>query len=488
MDGKIRNYESYRNKRVTVMGLGLFGGGVGVTRFLISRGAHVTVTDLKRADELSHSIKSLDGLPVRFHLGEHLEDDFSEADLVIVNPAVPRESRFFQMALDNSISIDTELNIFFRHCPAPITGITGSNGKSTTTLLVGEMLKSSGIKTWVGGNIGISLLEQVENIASEDAVVLELSSFQLEELGNTRRSPHISLITNIVPNHLDRHKTLKEYVCAKKSIIRFQDKGSYAILNYDDPTVREWADECGGHVLWFSMTKDLEQGAFLNKNEINLNIDAEKSVISGLSEMSLKGFHNVQNVLSAACAAKIMGAENGAIEKAIKNFSGLEHRLEFVKRIHSVEYYNDSKATTPEAAIAGIRAFGHSQGFEQNGEKDDTDPAQPGRGVIVIAGGYDKGVCLGQFAQVCVSGTKCVILMGDTAESILKHIQDVKGISKIPDVYIETSLDDSVLRASQIAHTGDVVLLSPACASYGMFTNYEERGNRFKELVGRLVA
>ncbi|GJQ60931.1 MAG: UDP-N-acetylmuramoyl-L-alanine--D-glutamate ligase [Candidatus Scalindua sp. AMX11] len=487
MEEGVKKKESFKDKRVTVMGLGLFGGGLGVTRFLVSQGADVTVTDLKSADELSYSLQSLEGLPVRFHLGKHLDEDFSDVDLVIGNPAVPKGSRFLQIAHDNEIPIDTELNIFFRYCPAPITGITGSNGKSTTTTLLGEMLKRSGIKTWVGGNIGVSLLEHVDEIAPDDAVVLELSSFQLEDLGKTMLSPRISIITNIVPNHLDRHKTLEEYVDAKKSIIRFQDRESYAILNDDDPLVKEWADECKGTVLRFSVTRRLEQGAFLNNSEIIFNSDAKECVISGLSEMPLKGFHNVQNILAAACAAKVMGADSRSIEETIKSFSGLEHRLEFVKSIQGVVYYNDSKATTPEAAIAAIRAFSNSREFDKSGGQIVDNSTYPEKGVIVIAGGYDKGVNLGQFAQECAKGAKCVILMGDTAETILQLIKDTEGVKEKPEVYIETSLDGSLLIASRIAQSGDVVLLSPACASYGMFTNYEERGSRFKDLVGRLA-
>ncbi len=475
--------ENFKDKRVTVMGLGLFGGGVGVTRFLVSHGADVTVTDLKGTDDLSHSLKLLDGLPVRFRLGKHLDEDFSNADLIIGNPAVPNESRFLQIARDNSIPIDTELNIFFRNCPAPITGITGSNGKSTTTSLIGKILNRSGMKTWVGGNIGVSLLEQIDQIGPDDKVVLELSSFQLEALGKKGVSPHISVITNIVPNHLDRHKTFEVYINAKKSIIRFQDKGDYAILNYDDPIVKEWEVECRGDVLWYSLTKRLKRGAFLNNDEIIFSFDTKESIIPGLSEMSLKGFHNIQNILAATCVAKVTNVDNQSIENSIKNFSGLEHRLEFVKSIHGVTYYNDSKATTPEAAIAAIRAFNNSQGFKQNVEENVTSSTPSERNVIVIAGGYDKGVNLNQFAQECTKGTKCVFLMGNTAESIQKHIQDTRSIKEKPEVYIETSLNDSVQKASKIAHSGDVVLLSPACASYGMFTNYEERGKRFKELV-----
>jgi UDP-N-acetylmuramoylalanine--D-glutamate ligase len=466
MSKKVKLKDYFKNKRVTVMGLGLFGGGVGITKFLVSQGADVTVTDLKNAEELSQSLKLLNNLPVRFRLGQHLDEDFSDTDLLIVNPAIPNDSRFLQIARDNGVCIDTELNIFFKLCPAPITGVTGSNGKTTTTSLLGDMLKAGGINAWVGGNIGISLLEHIDEIKTDDVVVLEISSFQLDNLSKIKMSPHVSIVTNIAPNHLDRHKDLADYIDAKKSIIRYQKKDGYAILNYDDPVLRKWENECKGNVLWFSVNKDLKQGVFLRNNEIIIDYDSKRNAIPCLSQVKIKGIHNIQNIMAAACAANVMRADIEGIKNAIINFPGIEHRLEFVSTINGVQYYNDSKATTPEAAIAGIRAFDSPK--------------------ILIAGGYDKEVSLDQFAQECAKNTKCVILIGKTAENIKELIQDSKGEKAQPEVYLATSLDESVRKASLVAETGDVVLLSPACASYDMFPNYEERGKRFKELVHRM--
>lgn len=471
----------FKNKKITVMGLGLFGGGVGITKFLVSQGADVTVTDLKDAKELSQSLMLLDGLPVKYRLGQHVEEDFSNIDMLIVNPAVPNESKSLQTAKNNNIVIDTELNIFFKLCPAPIIGITGSNGKSTTTSLLGEMLKRGGINTWVGGNIGVSLLEHIDEIKPDDVVVLEISSFQLENLNKLMMSPFISIVTNIAPNHLDRHKTMADYVNAKKAIMCYQNKDDYAILNYDDPILREWENECNGNLLWFSTTGELKQGAFIRNGEISINYDTRNSVIPCLPEIKLKGIHNIQNIMAAACAASIMHTDIAAITNTISNFSGLEHRLEFVRSVNGVKYYNDSKATTPEAAIAGIRAF---NGPTRLNDTDQVDLLEREAGrVILIAGGYDKGVSLDQFAKECAKNTKCVILIGKTAEKIQELIQDLKGESPRPEVYIAASFDGSVQKASSVAESGDVVLLSPACASYGMFANYEERGKRFKEIV-----
>mgnify|MGYP001271061551 CR=1 FL=1 len=455
--------EFYKDKKVTVMGLGLFGGGVGAAKFLVSQGADVMVTDLKSAEELSASLKLLNGLPVKFRLGKHLEEDFADADMLVVNPAVPDDSSFLQIACDNNVHIDSELNIFFRFVPAPVIGITGSNGKSTTTSLLGEMLKEAGIKTWVGGNIGVSLLEHLDEIKPDDVVVLEISSFQLELLSRIEMSPHISIVTNIAPNHLDRHKTMENYIDSKKAIIHYQTEDDYTILNYDDPALREWEGECKSHILWFSATKELEHGAFLKNNEIIINHNSKRTVIPCPTQTNIKGIHNRQNIMAASYAAIAMHADAGSIKNAIAGFTGLEHRLEYVNTINEVQYYNDSKATTPEAAIAGIKAFDSP--------------------TILIAGGYNKKVSLSQFARECTKNTKYVILVGETANNIQELIQSERaGL----EVYVATSLDESVRKAYEIAEDSDVVLLSPACASYGMFTNYEERGKKFKELVHRL--
>ena len=450
------------------MGLGLFGGGVGAAKYLASQGADVTVTDLKSAEELSASLKLLENLPVKFQLGKHYEEDFMNVDMLVASPAVPNDSKFLQLAFKNNIHIESELSIFFRLCPAPVIGITGSNGKSTTTSLLGGMLKNAGIKTWVGGNIGISLLKNLEEIEADDVVVLEISSFQLEYLARTEMSPHISIVTNIAPNHLDRHKTMENYIGAKKAIIHYQQEDDYAIMNYDDPTLKKWEGESRGRHLWFSAAKELEHGAFLKNNEIIINHNSNRTVIPCSTQINIKGIHNWQNIMAASYAATLMHADVESIKNAITEFTGLEHRLEYVRTFNEVQYYNDSKATTPEAATAGIKAFDNP--------------------TILIAGGYDKQVSLHQFALECVRNTKFIILIGETANTIQKLIQDIKGEKIKPEVYLASSLDESVNKASEVAEPGDTVLLSPACASFGLFANYEERGKEFKELVRHIVA
>ncbi|HHT9146020.1 MAG: UDP-N-acetylmuramoyl-L-alanine--D-glutamate ligase [Candidatus Brocadiaceae bacterium] len=456
----------FKNKKITVMGLGLFGGGVGVAQFLARQGARVTVTDLRNAAELSSSIKQLEGLPISYKLGGHSEEDFTNTDMVVVNPAVPKNSKFIQIARNNHIQIDTEMNIFFKLCPAPIIGITGSNGKSTTTTLTGKILEETQRRTWIGGNIGKSLLGYLEEMKPADIVVLELSSFQLEELNKTGKSPHISIVTNISPNHLDRHADMDEYIQAKKAIILHQNFTDYVVLNYDDQELRKWEKDCKGRVLWYSANHTLANGAFVKSNDIVISMNGQNTVIPCVSRVKIPGMHNLQNILAASCAAYLAGARKQHIEKAITTFTGLEHRLEFVREVNGVKYYNDSKATTPKSSIAAITAF-HAQ-------------------VILIAGGYDKGSSFEEFTGVCAQHTKAVVLIGKTAEKIKELILKKKGSGETPSIFMLITFEEAFRQANALAKAGDVVLLSPACASYDMFLNYEERGRKFKDMVQAL--
>jgi UDP-N-acetylmuramoylalanine--D-glutamate ligase len=508
-----------KGKRITVMGLGLFGGGTGLTRFLVSHGARVTVTDLKNASQLAPSLEALNGLPVELHLGGHREQDFKGVDMVVVNPAIPKDSRFLNIAQEAGVLLETEMNLFFKWCPAPIVGITGSKGKSTTTALTAAMLsnvacelvshdyKRTFKKVWLGGNIGLgySLLEKVEEMGTEDLVVLELSSFQLEDLDKIQKSPHIAVVTNVTPNHLDRHKDMDSYVEAKKTIIRHQTPGDYAILNWDKPLLREWAKETKSRVLWYSLGRDgsSHSGAFLEGQEAVLRIDSREERLR-LSGLRLPGRHNLENVLAASSAAFVLGVNAKTIEKALESFSGLEHRLEFVAEINGVKYYNDSIATTPESAIAGLKTFSGDTPQAYSHKDGSTT-----RRLVLIAGGYDKKLPLDTFAQECAQRCKVVLLLGETAPTLIKLInrfkvgaychtplsaidqpctrtvQDQNGSET--EVFHVPSLTEAVRLASQKASPGDIVLLSPACASYDMFENFQERGKQFKALVMALT-
>lgn len=460
----IREIPRIKDAKITVMGLGFFGGGGRVTRYLVKNGAKVTVTDLKPEKELKETIDSLSGLPITFHINGHTEKDFTDADLIIVNPAVPPDSPFLSIAQKNNIPLETELNLFFKMCKAKIIGVTGSNGKTTTTTLIGEVLKKSPKKVWVGGNIGKSLLEEVDEIQQNDLVVLEISSFQLENLAVLNKSPHISVLLNITPNHLDRHKTMENYINAKKNIIKYQGKNDWAILNWDDPTVREFANSIKSKTKFFSIKEPVSNGAFCLNEKICLT-DKNIKIEIDVSNRKIPGWFNLQNMVAATGAIyTAIGNEwklwKNACEEVFNTFKGVEHRLELVCERNGVKFYNDSIATNPESTIAAL---------------DTISPP-----IILIAGGYDKNLPFDELAKKIPEKVHCLILMGQTADKIEELVKKEKDNIKL---YKAQSLDEAVRVAKKEAVSGDTVLLSPACASYDMFRNFAERGKLFKKLV-----
>ena len=457
-------------QRVTIMGLGLFGGGLGAAEFFARKGAAVTVTDMKSADQLAPSLEKLKDYPLTLHLGGHVESDFTDTDLVVASPGVPRESAFIRLARERGVKLETEISLFFRLCPCPIAGITGSIGKTTTTSMAGQMLAcDAGNRAFgtvhVGGNIGRSLLNEAERISPKDLVVLELSSFQLEWLGEAGLSPHIAAVTNVYPNHLDRHGTMENYVAAKRSIVAYQRRGDVAVLNADDPEVRSWREHTKAECMLFGTTDEVENGSFVRDGRIIVRRKGRAQEVADVSAIRIPGRHNVQNALAAATVCIAVGARPAAIARGLAEFRGLEHRLELVRERGGVQFYNDSKATTPESAIAALDAF-------------------DGRPVIIIAGGYDKHVPLDAFARRIFEKARLALLLGATADALAEQLEQY---SRDGFRWLRVnSLDDAIGKAAAKARPGDVVLLSPACASYDMFSNYEERGRKFKELCMRL--
>lgn len=450
----------FAGKRVTVMGIGLFGGGVGVARFLAQRGAHVTATDLKDAEALAESLAKLDGLPITLHLGGHVDADFTDADIVVVNPAVPDDSPYLAKARAAGVPLETEINLFFKLCPAKIVGVTGSNGKSTAASLAAHLLAAGPRRAWLGGNIGRSLLEELDTIRPDDLVVLELSSFQLERLGPTGLGPAVSLVLNLRPNHLDRHKTMENYARAKQPILLHQRATDAAMLNADCPIVSTWTGLGRGAKFLFSTRCPVARGAWLEGGQALWRDGGPPQPLFRRSDLVLRGDHNVGNALAAAGAAVLCGVPIEAIGPRMAEFHGLEHRLEFVRTLDGVAYYNDSKATTPEAAIAGIEAF--------------DEP------VVLIAGGYDKHLPFGDFGKAICRRAKAAVLIGATAGQIA---QAIAAHGQVPTRQAGSDFAAAVAAARDLAEPGDVVLLSPACASYDMFDNYEQRGATFKRLV-----
>jgi UDP-N-acetylmuramoylalanine--D-glutamate ligase len=425
-------------KRVTVVGLGRFGGGVGATRWLIAQGAKVTVSDMASADDLAESLAELDDGDVTLHLGGHKREDIIEADLLVLNPAVPDTVPLLVEARQASVHITTEINLFLERCPARVVGITGSVGKSTTTAMTGEIIARK-FTAHVGGNIGRSLLGDLPNIQPEHIVVLELSSFQLERLDWLARSPHIALVTNLIPNHLDRHRTMDAYAAAKQNIYRFQGSDDVLILNRDDDSLASWASDAPGRVETFAAT------------------DAPFDLL-------VPGQHNQANAQAAWAVARQLGVDRETAAEALASFRGLPHRLQLVAERDGVQYWNDSKCTTPAGAVVALNSF-------------------PAGKAILLAGGYDKQVSFDALARLAANRAKAVICFGDTAQQIADATKN-KGTA---DVECLADLDAAFARAQTLAAPGDVVLLSPACASYDQFTNYEHRGQRFIELVRNQV-
>ena len=452
---------TYKDKNVLVVGLGTFTGGLATVRFFSSRGANVTVTDLKPGEELGESALEAIGLGARCHFGGHIREDFRDADIVVLNPAV-KPGLDELKAVKSGCLVTTETALFVRMCPGRIIGVTGTNGKSTTTALIGHMLKTAGYDVFVGGNIGSALIDQVHEIRADHLVVLELSSFQLYRLGTEMLSPQIAVITNLAPNHLDWHGTFKHYRRAKANILRYQRASDFSITNFDDDESDYFRGVGDGTTLGFSLQYKLPQGAWIESGKIGLHVHDATERIDCLDRIPMPGRHNVANVLAAAAAARAAGAPAEAIESAVPTFTPLEHRLEPVGEVDGVKFINDSIATTPESAMMALESFDNPK--------------------VIIAGGYDKKVPLGAFAEVIVRRAKSAVLVGQTASALKIAIEGVKADKK-PSTAMAGTFEEAFDQAVAFASPGDIVLLSPGCASYGMFANFAERGNTFKGLI-----
>jgi len=493
------NKEFFAGKKVLIMGLGHFGGGADVAEFTANAGAKVIITDLASADQLSDSIKKLKEFPdIEFHLGSHDPADFQQADIIVANPAVAPDNEFLELARRHNKFITSQISIFFELSPAPIIGITGANGKSTTAALTTHLLKSrlgksmvrntsiehreSSIENvWLSGNIGNEpLLTVIDQIDPNDLIVLELSSFQLEQLAlpaftgmspprkRGQKAPKVALLTNLTPNHLDRYGTFADYCAAKENIFKFQkpDKNcpAVSIFNAEDKIAAEWFEkykEDTGRICIKFSTDDVSK-------------EIRKS-------FPLSGRANLSNLAAALCLARHFGIDDDRIKSSLPEFKPLPHRLELVTEINGVCWYNDSKATTPQSAIASLEAFD-----------------QP---TIIIAGGYDKNIPFDELGQKIAENAKAAILLGQTAKKIADAIRNAKtslrGAKRRSNlkphntqyairntqVKIVDSLAQAVDLASRLAVSGDVVLLSPACASYDMFDNFQHRGREFCKLI-----
>jgi UDP-N-acetylmuramoylalanine--D-glutamate ligase len=446
-----------KDKRVLVVGLGK--SGVASALFSQQRGARVSVSDAKSPEQLRHEIPVLLDAGITVETGEHGERTFRDQELIVISPGVPIDMPQLVRARESGTPIIGEMELAYRFLKGNIVGVTGSNGKTTTTTLVGEVIAASGRDTLVGGNIGTPAITFVESARDNTWIVLEVSSFQLETIEQFR--PKIAVVLNVTPDHLDRHYTFENYAAAKARIFENQTADDLAVLNADDPTCVAMAANVKGRVYWFSRMQEVERGAYVRGPNLVWRDAGREETVLPLSEISLKGSHNVENVLAAVCVGMVVKADPAQIRRTVEEFRAVEHRLEYVGTVGGVEYYNDSKATNVDATIKALESF-------------------PGR-IHLILGGKDKGSDYTVLNQLLKQRVRRVYTIGAAAAKIESQIS-------APEVVHAETLDNAIRRASALASAGDVVLLAPACASFDQFDSYEHRGRVFKQLVRELAA
>ena len=475
-----------RDSRVVI--LGLARQGTALARFLVQAGAEVTVSDLRDEASLAEQLAELAGLPIHYVLGEHPLSLLDRADLLCLSGGVPEDIPIVVEAQRRSIPLSNDAQLFLECCPAPVIGITGSAGKTTTTALVGEMCRAAGLRTWVGGNIGNPLIADLDRIEPSDWVVMELSSFQLEVM---TASPHVAALLNITPNHLDRHKTMEAYIAAKRNILAHQRQEDFALLGYDDANARSLALETAAHLLWFSGGAEVDEGAFFMQTKTNgkltLRLGGVDREVCHASDVRLRGRHNLLNVLAACVLAGVAGVPVEAMRQVAVTFTGVEHRLELVRELNSVRWYDDSIATAPERSLAALRSF-----------------EEP---IVLLAGGRDKKLPWDEFASETVRRVRHLVVFGEAGPMIARVVGEEmergrgrgergkgnqKGSSstthspsslQLERITQVVTLEEAVEAGARLARPGDVVLLSPGGTSFDAFRDFAERGDRFKELV-----
>jgi len=457
--GGIESGMEVQGKRILVVGLGK--SGVAAALFLEAHGARVTVSDAKTEEELRSEIPALLDKGITVEAGGHGDRTFRDQDLIVISPGVPYEIAQLQQARSQGVPVIGEVELASRFLKGHLVAITGSNGKTTTTALTGEVISMGGYESLVGGNIGTPAISLVGESTDDTYNVLEISSFQLETIESFH--PQIAVVLNVTPDHLDRHRSLQAYISAKARIFENQSRDDYAVLNADDPTCLRLADDCRAHTRFFSRKGELKHGAYVKEGKIYWREEESgEQEIMPVGSIALKGTHNLENVLAAVCVGRLVNVEPHRIRRAVEEFKAVEHRLEFVASIRGVDYYNDSKATNVDATTKALESF----------------PA----GIHIILGGKDKGSDYSVLNPLLKSRAKRVYTIGAAAAKIESQIA---GAAEI--VHAET-LENAVRRAAEAATPGDVVLLAPACASFDQFENYEHRGRIFKETVAALAA
>ena len=474
----------FQDKKVTVMGLGRYlqGSGIGAVKWLMRHGAQVTITDLKTEEELKESVKEVGhwfeeyqkkGLTVHqpiFVMGEHREQDFTDVDFIVQNPDVPRDSKYLRLAFDQGIPVVSDVGIFYQFCSHPFTAVTGAKGKSTTTSMIGQIFQAVDSRAVIAGNIKVSPLEHLDQILKDKnarPIVLELSSWLLETLEDLDHGPEIAVLTNLYPEHLNRYKSFDHYKAAKEIIFSRQSADQWCVLNYDQEDVRQVAERVPSQIVWFSKTEiDFDNAVFVRQGQIVVRLSGSENEIMSVDQLAAQGEHNLENALAAIAVASISNVPNKKIVSVLSGFKGIADRQEVIREVGSVTYVNDTTATAPAGAVAALRRFGGN----------DTR-----KGVILLAGGASKNLPFDDMVKEIKKACKFVVLFdGEATDELGQMIGD-----SVPSKRVG-SMAEAVKVASEQAEDGDVVLLSPGCASFGMFKNEFDRGDQFKDQVTKL--
>lgn len=444
-----------KGKKVLVVGLARTG--IAAAKFLKSKGTLVTTTEVKPGEEMKEAVQELRGMDISTEWGGHQIETFLNQDTIVVSPGVDLSIEPIQKAIKHGVRVISEIELAYHFIHVPIIAVTGTNGKTTTALLIGEMLKEDGKKVGVGGNVGEPLVLFADGKDQWEVLVVEISSFQLEAIEDFR--PRISVLLNITEDHLDRYSSYDDYIEAKMRIFANQNSGDLAVLNRDDPIVIQFKEKVKAKKVLFSLSERLDEGAFSNGQTISLRLGGKREEYS-LAKTPLKGIHNVENMMAALTTARIFGCSKKAIQTVLNRFEGLEHRLEFIREIEGVRFYNDSKGTNVGSVVKSLQSF-----------------SEP---VILIAGGKDKNGDLSPLKELIQKRVKHLILIGEAKERMNREL------GGLTDTVMAKTMEEAVLLAHQKAKAGEVVLLSPACSSFDMFKDYKERGKVFKESVFKL--
>lgn len=464
MNIKLEQYKrEISSKKVAVLGIGI--SNTPLIKYLAAAGTKITAFDRSEPGELGQSLEAFKGLAVDFSLGQEYLSKLKGFDVIFKTPRVRFDIPELFAEKERGAVITSEMEVFCELCPARIFAVTGSDGKTTTTTLIHKMFVEQGYNCWLGGNIGMPLLDRLDEIKETDMVILELSSFQLHTMKNRLNT---AVVTNLSPNHLDVHNSMEEYIDAKKNIFRFQNPEDTLVLNYDNKITRNFGAEAVGKVIYFSRTQPLEEGMVVENGMLTFKRGGLSLPVTGVESILLPGVHNIENYMAAA-AAVIDYVKPEAVEKIASTFRGVEHRNEYVREVGGISFYNDSIGSSPTRSIASINSFKQK--------------------VILIAGGYDKHIPYDEMGETIVERVKTLVLLGQTASKIEKALRDEtartgKG-ADIPVIKC-TTLEEAVKKAFENAGKGDIILLSPASASFDMFRNFEDRGLAFKNIVNGL--